>query len=341
MKKIPLTIAAATALTSVPALAQGGANFTNFIRQVQYPTEVVWDMTVAQTGETLSALPIDPGGARFELWTVDATGPTSYLLSSNYVGTYIPVVGLTVTTEDETSAVARTRCDRPYSMSYFVRGLRSGADDPVASKSVDFFWHKQSYGENGYGENLDRTQAILHASASVTSDQEATSNFTLTVVPSANLAKVRGEERFTIYSLDDYQAPASELAGGTIQFWPVADGAVTGINPGDLVRYHLPQLTLTLNDLYPFSTTYAQAYPGAAALGTVGKILPGSALVIDEPIPQNRVLVVDDYGDALGADGVYTIEILTQTPFGIDRLAYVTFNLDRTMKVRAGVSTNE
>ncbi|MGA0900850.1 MAG: hypothetical protein ACO3SO_10640 [Luteolibacter sp.] len=332
-------IAAVSILTASSTCAQ--VTYTNFIRQVQFPTEVIHNMDVAQSGSDLSYLPIDPGGARFELWTVDDVGPTSYLLSSNYVGTYIPVVSLSVSTEDETSEVFRTRVDRPYTVTYSVGGLRDGESDPAPSKSVDFFWHKQSYGENGNGDNIDRSQAILHDSANISNTGEQTIEFDMTVVPGADLAKRRGEERFSIYSLPDYQAPASELAGHTIQFWPVADGAITGIAPGDLVRYNLPQLTLTLNDLYPFSTTYAQAYAGSAALGTVGKILPGSALVVDEPVPQDRVLVINDYTEALGADGVWTIEILTQTPFGVDRLAYVTFNLDRTMKVRAGLSTSD
>lgn len=340
MKTIPITIATAIAIFATPARSQD-VTYTNFIRQVQYPTEVIWDMTVSQSGESLSALAIDPGGARFELWTVDDIGPTSYLLSSNYVGTYIPVASLTATTEDDTSTVIRTRCDRPYFITYSVDGLRSGESDPEASKSIDLFWHKQSYGVDGTGENIDRSQAILHDSANINTVGTETLNFSLTVVPGADRSKVRGEERFALWSLEDYQAPASELAGQTIQFWPVADGSISGINHGDLVRYNLPQLTLTLNDLYPFSTTYAHAYQGSAVLGTIGKILPGSALVIDEPVPQDRVLIINDYSDALGADGVWTIEILTQTPFGIDRLAHVTFNLDRTMKVRSAINTSE
>ncbi|MDX1679658.1 MAG: hypothetical protein R3242_02905 [Akkermansiaceae bacterium] len=334
MKAITIPAVIAAIAAALPAAAQS-TNFTNFIRQVQYPDEVIHDMSVAQSGEALSALPIDPGGARFELWTVDETIPESYLLSSNYVGTYIPVVSMTSTTEDNTSEINRTRCDRPFSITYSVEGLRTGEDDPAPSKSVDFFWHVQSYGEDGTGENIDRTQATLHESASISEVGQVTLNFALTSVPASDLSKVRGEERFSIYSLEDYQAPASELASQTIQIWPVADGNIQGLSSGELVRYKVPQLTLNLNDLYPFSTTYAQAYKGNAALGTVGKILPGSALVIDEPVPQDRVLVIGDYGDALGEDGVWTIELLTQTPFGIDRLAYVTFNLDRTMKVRA------
>lgn len=339
--KTPIPTILALGLLASPQAWSQAANFTNFIRQVQYPTGLVWDMSVAQAGEALSALPIDPGGARFELWTVYNVGPTSYLLSSSYVGTYIPVATLGITSGDTTSQVIRTRADQPFTLNLNVQGLRSGLTDPLPSKSVDFFWHVQSYGEGGTGENLDRNQATLVANSSIGANGEQTLQFALTSVPGANRAKVRGEERFTIYSLADYQAPASQLAGQTIQIWPVADGSINGLTSGQLVRYKVPQLTLTLNDLYPFSTTYAQAYAGPAQLGVTGTILPGSALVVDESVPQNRVLVVDDYAQALGADGVWTIELLTQTPFGIDRLAYVTFNLDRTMKVNSGLTTQE
>ena len=338
MKKTPIITALALAAFSSPLFAQA-QTYTNFIRQTQYPTGLVWDMTVAAAGAQQSALPIDPGGARFELWTVSSVGPTSYLLASNYVGTYIPLATLEILSEDTTSAVKRTRADRPFSVKYSVSGLLSGDTDPEPSKKVDFLWHVQSYGEGGTGENLDRTQAILQSHTGIEKNGDGTLQFELTSVPGGDRSKVRGEERFSIYSLADYQAPAAQLAGETIQVWPVADGDIDGITSGQLVRYAVPQLTFTLRDLYPFSTTYAQAYQGNAQLGVEGKILPGSALVIDEAVPVSRTLVVDDYGDALGADGIWTIELLTKTPFGIDRLAYVTFNLDRTMKVNGNINT--
>lgn len=339
MKTTAFTAFAALSLTLSQGWSQS-SNYTNFIRQTQFPTKVIWDMTVAPSGQELSYLPIDPGGARFELWTVDQNA-VSYLLASSYVGTYIPVVALELLSEDTTSEIKRTRADRPFTVRFSVDGLRNGATDPVASKSVDFLWHVQSYGEGGTGENIDRKQAILMANKSINTNGTAELAFDLTSIPGADRTKIRGEERFVIYSLEDYQAPASQLAGDTIQIWPVADGRIDGLTAGQLVRYKVPQLTFTLNDLYPFSTTYAQAYPGNAQLGVTGKILPGSALAIDEPVPQSRVLVINDYAEALGADGVWTIELLTRTPFGIDRLAYVTFNLDRTMKVNTGVTTME
>ena len=152
---------------------------------------------------------------------------------------------------------------------------------------------------------------------------------------------MRGEERFSVYSIADYQAPSAILASQYIQIWPVADGSISGITTNQLVRYALPPLTLTLNDLYPTSTTYAQVYMGEAQLGTVGTIVPGSALVICSSVPQSRVLTLNQCDSVFIADGRWTIELLTVTPFGIDRLSYVTFNLNRIITMNSNFSKCE
>ncbi|MEM7014978.1 MAG: hypothetical protein AAF585_26255, partial [Verrucomicrobiota bacterium] len=90
------------------AIAQ---DFTNFIRQVQMPTGVEWDATVENSGERLSLLPINPGGARFELWTVKSSPLTSYLLDTKYVGAYVPIAQVEIISEDPYELVPRTRAD--------------------------------------------------------------------------------------------------------------------------------------------------------------------------------------------------------------------------------------
>ena len=155
------------------------------------------------------------------------------------------------------------------------------------------------------------------------------------------LAKVRGEERFSVFSLEDYQAPAGQLAAQTVQIWPVADGSISGIREGEKIRVACPPLTFTLNDLYPSSKTYAQVYPGAASLGKTGTVVSGSMLVVNDAVPQSRVLTVRNYGNIFDKDGAWTLELLTETPFGIDRLAYVTFDVKLTLKVNGMVTTYE
>ena len=307
--------------------------YVNFIRQVQFPSGVQWDATVASSGEQLSALTIDPGGARFELWTVKASPLTSYLLDSCYVGTFVPLAGVVIRSEDPYPLNLRTRADRPFAVDVSVTGLLAGATDPAASKAVSLLRHVQSYGAGGTGYNLDRHLATLHSTALVTSNGTQTFTFPLTSIPGSDLAKVGGEERFSVYSMEDYQAPASQLVSKSIQIWPVADGTISGITQGQMIRFSVPQVTITLNDLYPSSTTYVQVYKGDPQLGVDGTKVPGSSLIINDCVPQSRVLTLKGYEAVFDADGRWTMELLTATAFGIDRLATVGFNVNRVLEV--------
>lgn len=313
--------------------------FTNFIRQIQYPSGVQYDVSVAPTGTRQSPLEINPGGARFELWTVQASPLTNYLLGTQYVGAYVPLAQVKIRSADPYTVIPRTRADKPFYVDYTVSGLLSGPDDPDASKSVTFYRYVQSYGLGGTGIGIDRSQATKLTQSSIEGNGTQTLTYAVTSVPGANRTKVRGEERFSIYSLDDYQAPASQLASQFVQIWPVADGSITGIVNNQYIRFQLPTLTLTINDIYPDSQVYAQCYKGNPVLGTTGNVLPGSVLVISDSLPQNRVLILNNYESAFTEDGRWTIELLTKTPYGIDRLAYLSFDLNRTIKVNGTVTT--
>lgn len=352
MKSSTIFTAFITSALAANAAAQE-VIYTNYIRQFQTPTNVVWDASslVEEAGSRLSDLAINPGGARFELWTVANTStPTSRLLDTAYVGTYVPVATVTIRSEDP-YIIPRTRVDRPFHVDIDVAGLLNGPSDPPASKAVKLTRHMQSYGAGGTGIDLDRTQATLVSQVFVTTNgmQTITVPGMATAVPGAGV-KIRGEERFTIFSVEDsrtapdgvtYVVPETQIASKLIQIWPMADGVITGIAQNELIRYQLPQLTLTLNDLYPSSTTYAQVYKGSPRLGVTGRIVPGSAVTINDSVPVDRVLVIDDYAEVFDEDGRWTMELLTDTPFGIDRLAYVSFDLDRTIKVNGSFVTIE
>ena len=334
-------------------LALETITYSNAIRQFQMPSGVSWDAssTVPANGTQLSELAINPGGARFDLWTVKSSslsGLTSYLLDTNYVGTYVPIATLVVRSEDASGVTPRTRADRPFYVDFTMLGLRSGASDPEPSKSVKFFRHVQSYGIDGTGVGIDRTQATLLTQTSIATNGSQTQTYLLNSIPGADRLKIRGEERFSVFSLADYQAPESQLASQYIQIWPVANGAISGIVQDQLIKFSLPTVTLALNDLYPNSTSYAQVYKGNPVLGTTGTIIPGSAVVIADSIPQNRVLSLASYDSVFTSDGRWTIEMVTITPFGTERMrtptgepACVSFDLDRTINMNTTVTTIE
>lgn len=337
------------------ALAAGsvasGQTYTNYIRQTQMPAGVTWDASsaVATTGTKLSDLAINPGGARFDLWTI-RTSPTAaeFLLDTRYVSSYIPVAEVVITSEDPYAVIPRTRADRPFGVSITVDGLLNGETDPEPSKSVSFLRHVQSYGIGGTGVNIDRDQAILLDQSSIDSNGLHTIDFTINQVPGANRAKIRGEERFSVFSLEDYQAPESQLASKYIQIWPVADGTIAGISEGQVIRYTCPDLTITMNDLYPSSSTSIQYYKGPKMeMSDATRDVPGFVSFLpwslnhDDALPLNKEEVLSDYDRSFDSDGTWTIELVTVTPFGVDRLHAITFELDRTIEMNGTFTTIE
>jgi hypothetical protein len=330
-------------ILAMPGVGQEG--FQSFIRQVQLPFDgsqgAIWNMPVAGEGQEPSPLEINPGGARFELHTVRSEPFEGFLLDTKYVSTYIPVAEVQIRTEDPYETIPRTRADRPFNVEVTINGLLSGAEDPVPSKKVKLLHHVQSYGADGDGTAVDRTQASLIGQGFVESNGTHTLTYLVNSVPGANRAKVRGEERFSVYSLADYQAPESHLDSLFVQIWPVADGTISGISDGEVIGFKTPTLTMSVNDIYPDAQIYVQAYQGEQALGTEGVVLPGSALVINESVPQNRVLAIENWDSILTANGTWTVELLISTPFGIDRLDWITFTVDRTITVRGSVTTSE
>lgn len=325
-------------------MAQGQTNnagYTNFIRQIQLPdVGVQRDASVDAAGQQESPLEINPGGARFELHTVRTTPLQSYLLDTRYVGAYVPIASVVIRTEDVNAPTPRTRADRPFYVGVTVAGLLNGATDPEASKSVKLLRHTQSYGVGGNGIGIDRTQATLASQVTVNTNGTQTLTYALTGIAGADRAKIRGEERFSVFSQADYQAPESQLSAQTIQIWPVANGTLSGITSGQTIAFTAPTLTIAVNDIYPEARVYAQVYKGAKRDdGFVGTVVPGSAVVINESVPQNRLLVVTGWDSVLTEDGTWTMELLTSTPFGIDRLGWVSFTVDRTISINGTVTT--
>ena len=336
-----LTTLAATSIGATMAIGQSGSPHTNFLRQVQLPSEVRWDVQVADEGEQLSPLAIDPGGARFELWLISEAPFRSYLVDTKYVSSYTPVAEVVIVTEDPYEAHPRTRADRPFDVLIQTNGLSDDPDAQDSAKAVRLMRHVQSYGENGTRESIDQTQATLLQQVLLVDNQVHHFSFPITAIPGEDRTKIRGEEHFSVYSLDDYQAPSSQLSAMFVQVWPVAHGTITGIEPDEALRFNTPEITIDLHDLYPDSRTYVQIYRGPPSLGTEGTVISGSLLSIYESVPQNKTLVLDQWDKRIDQDGQWTIEVLTSTPFGIDRLAHVSFTIDRAIRVQGTITTSE
>ncbi len=337
-------IAAIFAALVTPVTAQ---DYTFFVHQIQMdgdgdPTnDLDWDISVAQEGQQLSPLAINPFGARFELWAIKADPLTDYLIDTTYVNSYIPVSEVKIRSEDPYEVIPRTRADRPFSVDVVVTGLSTDPAAPDAAKSVRLLRHVQSYGPGGTGLNIDRSLATMLSEGSLTASDTHTYDYSLSSVPGADRTKVRGEERFSVFSLADYQAPESQLDSQFIQIWPVAESSISGLAHGGVIKGIAPEVEVDLVDLYPDSWTYAQVYRGDAVLGTEGEIVPGSSIMIDGTIPRDETVHLSDWDSVIDEDGKWTLEIITVTPFGADRLSFIEFDVERTIRVNGAVTSVE
>lgn len=312
--------------TGLPAGVDPG-NYHFVIQQEQ-----LWGPTIqilaAQEGESLSPLALGEGGSKFELWAVRASPPVeAILLDSTVVSPYLPSASVTIRSEDPYPVLPRTRADRPFHVDVAVLGIVNTAGAPDNLRGVTLLRHGQSYGPGGTGAQLDRAQATLVSETPITADGEQTLTFAVSGIPGAGNQDARGEERFTLMSQESYDFPAMLLSSRSIQVWPVAGGTISGLTPEQTIGPALPEITIDLNDLYPSSTTFAQVYQGSPQSGVTGTVLPGSTIVVDDSVPADRTLVLNNYGSVFDSNGLWTLEILTRTPFGTDRITHVTFSV--------------
>ena len=321
-------------ISAAPALA--GDTWVNFIRQNQVKSGVVWDMPVDAQGNGPSALTLEEDGALFQLWTIKQESFKDYLLDQKVVGTYLPSAEIRIQTGDPYPNVHRTRADQPFTVEIEIGGLLGGTGVPEAAKRVLAEHHLASYsaGQTSIDPRV-ATGSSPASSGYITTNGTMVLNFTGSTLPASDPTHAMGEEHFVVHSLPDLDAPQTQIASNFVQVWPVASGSIAGIEAGDTVRFNTPPLQLLLDNLYPSSTTYLQIYPGASRLGVDGKRVDGTVLVLDQDTKEDRIIALTDWEDAIGDEGEYTMEIITETPFGPERLTSLSFNVDRVLAVNA------
>ncbi len=333
----------AVSLLGLSAVSGQSSDYTNFIRQVLLGSDpaIYWDVSVESKGERLSPVALDLAGARYELWTVKSKPWTSYLLDTAYVSAFAPEAEIVIETLDpDGGTVPRTRADQPFSVEIQVKGLLSGNDAPAASKSVRLLHHVQSYGGTN-GENIDRTQADLFAQSVIDKNGKTTLDYGMTNIPVSDLTRVRGEERFSVYTRKDDGTLDEQLCSRYVIVWPITQVAITGLKKDALIRFETPDVNIQVVDMYPKSYTYTQIYPGHPKLGMAGTKIPSAQRQLDQAIPASKTWRISNLGDYLTKDGRWTLEVVTETVFGKERLGYVSFDVDRSLEVRSLISTLE
>ncbi len=365
MKKLLSYSISAFLIGGASVCAQGvAANFKNTIIKTDKPSGTVQIAEVGPTGVSEQPAAIgavtDTEGAEYELFTELKIAPFTVFgrLDSKYVGNFVPSAHIEIISGDpyRNGNVFRTREDEPFTVKINVDGLQNSPTAAAAYKSVNLRRHVQSYGAGGTGENINRNQATELAVANIAQkgDQppmvvSASANIPASGVPS----KVRGEKRFTIETLDNvqddgkYHVGPLSLDSKTVIVWPVIEGSISGISNGQSLRFDVPALTISAKDVYPESTVWAQVYPGSQRDDTVAGVdavvVPGTHW--KNPYENAPAVApfqpVTDWGTLLNKDGPWMLELVTETPWGIEYIQRISFTVDRSIKMNGSFTYGE
>jgi hypothetical protein len=270
--------------------------------------------------------------------------PLPKLLDEKTVGAHLPEATVILRSEDNYQPV-RTRADRPYSFSLAIRKLADPSDPRGGVSSADMdrsfkVYHPELHtpfpngsGQGTYGEGYRFTL-----------NGDFTDTNVYQQLPFERPTKAIGEETFTVRVPLGSTGQKAAIASAKIQVWPICEGVVENLEEGKRYMDLPSDARVTLKDLYPDSVTYAQIYHGAPQLGRIGTVIGSSVVSFNTYAPQNAVVPLTLLPTDLGEDGTYTIEVLTVTPFNDrtpERVAYVSFEIDRTIQVRSTISDAE
>ena len=301
--------------------------------------------SVIQEDSMTSPMAVPEGGSEFTLWAVSSLGtgaaPIWTLIESEVVGAYIPRAQIEIVTGDPyNQGIPRTRVDQPFTLNYSVQGLEPGnPESPVAARKVIF--------DDRISTTL-LTDTVLEPDASITpalvSQGEILTNGTesqilLANLPGDDIYAESGIETFTINALPDGLIASLVLDKAEVQIWPLATATFNGIEE---TRYtEVPDFDVQLTKVYPSSESYLQIYPGPAVAGTTGEKITDSILLHHSTESRDGTLSFRNFGRHLMEAGVYTIEVVTKTPFGEDVLKSLTFEFDNNILVRGKINTIE
>lgn len=267
------------------------------------------------------------------------TLPEEHLLDTELVDAYQPAANITIATEDPYPLAYRTRADRPFSVQYSVSGLLDSSLGVDAATKVLLNHDVKSYSYPIFIDgNFIQSESFYRGY--LTSNGVTTTDFAASNLPNRDPLKGIGIEVFTIDALPDYQVPSTRLATATLEVYPVPSCSIAGITSGGIYET-MPTLTVTLKDLYPTSTTYLQIYPGEQKLGTAGIVLPDSVVVVNDVTSQDKQVQVANWTSYITEGGKWTIELVSETPFGVEVIDSIEWTFDNIIELNGQVFSSE
>lgn len=315
-------------------------DWTYFMDQRNLQNDGFIRKEVADQGDMISEMAIPAGGSEFTIWAREDRGnqaPIMHQVGVDTVGAYLPTGTLSITTPDPYSGgIPRTRVDQGFTLHGDVGGLKgSDPSTPLAAQKV-LLDHRVELFDYQDETLTSLSDSELFEQSFVEKNGKIEEPY-LGNLPGNDVYTESGIETFKLYALPDGQIAQMELAEAQVQIWPLAECNVSGLDSG--VTYQtIPDITFDLKNLYPKSETYLRYYAGSQSIESTGTRILDVQILVDQNVPRDGSLVLESPERFFDQAGVWTIEVLTDTPFGTERLEFLELNVDSDLEIRGGLN---
>ena len=334
-------------------------------------------------GTHIALMEVGEFGSTFYLYVQGIDGPDTppILLDQKFIGQYIAAATIEITSADP-YIPTRTRANEAYTVKV-TSSNQQWTSAYLSGAAPELSWDPLSIVLNARYEKQEVDGSIISSGVidlETTDDEIDSTTLTLIAggaqeftysyaetnipadadpiddtVPRASDSYLMGKEKFVVLAESDVDTNGDpihrQIASGSIQIWPRAQGKITGLVQGDRITRSMPDVNIYLYDLYPNSTTYATIYKGEANLD--GNVIP--VYTSFKLGPYNRAepigtasspaeIPVTNWDKYITDDGTYTLELSTITPFNggqPERILAVTFDVDRKIEFVGSTTTSE
>lgn len=156
--------------------------------------------------------------------------------------------------------------------------------------------------------------------------------------------KAQGSETWTVNTQPDYAAFQSQLASATVQIWPVADASFEKLTARETYLSTPQDAGVVVRDIYPSAEVWVQFYKGEVQAGVTASKINSTHFDNKSDLPQQARLSLFELNNLLKEDGVYTLEVVTRTPFNQKKpetISTITFSMRRSLKVVATLGSSD
>jgi hypothetical protein len=265
----------------------------------------------------------------------------------------------------------RTRADKQFLVNVNLTGLLTDPSKNVSFRMINLYRDTKSYFPSK-SQISNSNIYIPQPTIQLTENNDLVNPLTKfpyvtalnspdELLPSDKIRYACGEEKFTAMSLaykdeKGNNVVASVLDKKTIQIWPKSRASIEGIAQGQIIKRKIPDITFSYKDLYPLSSTFVIIYPGLNKQSSIGRKFDDNGIstegtpfclylnTTNESFSKKTMTAPINFDTYFPTDGWWTIEIITTTPkcpWEPDSLCYVEFQIDRSIKINATLTTSE